>query len=90
MSDFSPRQQESQVPGTRKLDLRGEVCPYTFVKSKLFLEEMEIGEIMEVIVDFPPSAKNVPRSLKNEGQEVIAVESIDEGQWRILVRKVKD
>ena len=31
------------VQVTEELNLRGEVCPYTFVKSKLALEEMESG-----------------------------------------------
>lgn len=36
---------------TLSLDLKGEVCPYTFVKSKLMLEEMNLGEVLEAIVD---------------------------------------
>jgi len=73
----------------RRLDLRGEMCPYTFVKSKLALEEMAIGEVLEVLVDFPPSAKNVPKSMEMEGQEVLAVEELSPGTWRIRVRKTK-
>lgn len=71
----------------REVDLRGEVCPYTFVKSKLVLEEMEIGQILRVIVDFLPSVTNVPRSMKNEGQEVLEVIQINDTDWRITVRK---
>jgi tRNA 2-thiouridine synthesizing protein A len=73
----------------RTLDLRGEVCPYTFVKSKLAMEEMAMGEVLEVLVDFPPSAKNVPRSMEMEGQEVLGVEEISPSTWRIKVRKTK-
>ena len=47
----------------RSLDLKGEVCPYTFVKSKLMMEQMTPGEILEVIVDHLPAAKNIPRSV---------------------------
>jgi tRNA 2-thiouridine synthesizing protein A len=56
------------------LDLRGEVCPYTFVRTKLRLEELALDEELDVIVDHAPAAINVPRSLRNEGQEVISVE----------------
>ncbi|PIP67687.1 MAG: SirA-like domain-containing protein, partial [Candidatus Omnitrophica bacterium CG22_combo_CG10-13_8_21_14_all_43_16] len=31
------------------LDLRGVICPVNFVKTKLKLEEMNIGEILEVL-----------------------------------------
>jgi TusA-related sulfurtransferase len=70
-----------------ELNLRGEVCPYTFVKSKLALEDLEPGKILRVIVDNPESAENVPRSLTNEGNEVLGVGPIGGEAWSILVRK---
>ncbi|WP_340690733.1 sulfurtransferase TusA family protein [Hydrogenobacter thermophilus] len=73
----------------RELDIRGDVCPFTFVKSKLVLEEMEKGEILRVIVDYRPSAENVPKSMREEGQEVLAVNQIGSSEWEIIVRKVK-
>lgn len=70
-----------------ELNLRGEVCPYTFVKSKLALEDLEPGKILRVIVDNPESAENVPRSLANEGNEVLGVSPLGEEAWSILVKK---
>lgn len=70
-----------------ELNLRGEVCPYTFVKSKLALEEMESGQLLRVVVDNPESADNVPRSLKNEGHAVLEVVQIASTEWAIVVRK---
>ena len=70
-----------------ELNLRGEVCPYTFVKSKLALEDLEPGKILRVIVDNPESAENVPRSLANEGNEVLGVGPLGEEAWSILVKK---
>jgi TusA-related sulfurtransferase len=71
----------------RVLDIKGEICPYTFVKSKLALEEMEDGEVLKVIVDYPPAAENVPRSLEKEGNEIISVEKTEEKEWEVTVRK---
>ena len=70
-----------------KIDLKGEVCPYTFVKSKLALEEMRIGQILEIIVDHEPAVENVPKSLTNEGQEVLSVEKINDTDWRMVILK---
>lgn len=70
------------------IDLKGEVCPYTFVRTKLALEEMECGQVLRVIVDHPPAVNNVPRSLGNEGQEVLEVTKINDTDWTITVRKV--
>ncbi|MDZ4340200.1 MAG: sulfurtransferase TusA family protein [candidate division NC10 bacterium] len=70
-----------------ELNLRGEVCPYTFIKSKLALEELEAGAILRVIVDNPRSAQDVPRSLAGEGNEVIEVTPLTDREWAIVVRK---
>ncbi len=69
------------------LDLKGEVCPYTFVKSKLALEDMESGEVLRVILDNPGSARNVPRSLSSEGHQILDVVQLDSTEWAITVRK---
>lgn len=73
----------------QELDIRGEVCPYTFVKSKLALEEMEVGQVLRVIVDHLPATTNVPRSMENEGHEVLEVTRINATDWAILIRKVE-
>jgi TusA-related sulfurtransferase len=72
----------------REIDLRGEVCPYTFIKSLLALEEMEVDQVLRVIVDYLPSVENVPRSLKNEGHEIVEVAQISDRDWSISVRKL--
>ncbi len=72
------------------LDLAGEVCPYTFVRTKLALEELPLGAELIILVDHPPAAVNVPRSLAGEGHEVLSVvaEGTDEGgRWRIRTIK---
>ncbi len=71
----------------KELDIRGDVCPFTFVKSKLALEQMEVGQVLRVIVDYKPSAESVPKSMKEEGQEVLAVNQLSENTWEILIRK---
>jgi tRNA 2-thiouridine synthesizing protein A len=78
------------MEATHKLDLRGEVCPYTFVKTKLALEEMEPGEILEVTVDHAPAVENVPRSVENRGHEVLQVQQNRDSDWKIMVRKRDD
>jgi TusA-related sulfurtransferase len=71
----------------RELDLHGEVCPYTFVRSKLALEEMASGQVLAITVDNSESASNVPRSLSLEGHDVLAVDRLDGIGWRIAVKK---
>ena len=82
--------EKSGIKIDKVLDIKGEICPYTFVKSKLALEEMEDGEVLKVIVDYPPATENVPRSLEKEGNEIISVEKVGEKMWEIVVRKKGD
>lgn len=69
------------------LDLAGEVCPYTFVRTRLALEDLPLGARLDVLVDHGPARRNVPRSAKEWGQEVLAVEEVTPGRWRIALRK---
>ncbi|MDD1702543.1 MAG: sulfurtransferase TusA family protein [Methanoregula sp.] len=62
------------TPDIKKhLDLHGVVCPLNFVKTKLALEELEEGDLLEVILDEGDAILNVPRSLKDAGHTVVSV-----------------
>lgn len=72
----------------KELDLRGEVCPYTFVRTKLALEELEDGDELTLLLDHPPAFTSVPRALREEGHELLGID-VDEprGTCVIAVRK---
>ena len=75
----------------RKLDIRGKVCPMTFVYTKLALEEMNEGEIIEVLLDFPPAIENIPESCRRQGlAEVLEIKKIDRIKkvWQLNLRKL--
>jgi tRNA 2-thiouridine synthesizing protein A len=72
---------------TAELDLRGEVCPYTFVKTKLMLEELESGQDLTILLDDPQATANVSRSLCSEGHDIRSLQAISEKVWQIVVRK---
>ncbi len=76
---------EKTVPDD-SIDLRGVLCPINFVKTKLKLEMMDAGQILEVILDDGEPIRSVPRSLKEEGHKIIKVEN-KEGTYRLLVKK---
>lgn len=71
-----------------QLDLKGVACPLNFVKTKLKLEEMQAGELLEVILDDGEPIINVPRSVKDEGQEIVSVKKIDDKHYSLVVKKV--
>lgn len=71
-----------------ELDLRGEVCPYTFVRTKLAIEELEDGDELTLLLDHRPAFTSVPRALREEGHEILRIE-VDEprGACVIAARK---
>ncbi len=71
-----------------ELDLRGEVCPYTFLKARLALESLPAGEVLRVVVDNATSARDVPRSLAGAGHLVLEVVAAADGTWSILTRRL--
>ena len=71
----------------KRIDIRGEVCPYTYVKSKLAIEDMEKDEALEIILDHKPAVENVPASMENEGHEVVEVTQINPTDYKIVIRK---
>lgn len=77
----------------KELDLRGEICPYTFVKTKLALEPMASGQVLRVLVDYEPATGSVPRSVASEGHEVVRVETAPEppkdgkAVWEIVIKR---
>ena len=60
------------------IDLRGVACPLNFVKAKLEIEKISIGEILEVLLDSGEPSRNTPASLAEQGQEVLEVKDVDD------------
>ena len=74
-------------PGDPVVDIRGEVCPFTFVRTKLALEAVAIGETVRVVTDHEPASRNIPRSVTEWGQEVLGVTALPDGTWAIDLRR---
>ena len=74
--------------GDPVLDLRGEVCPYTFVGARLALEALPLASSLAIAVDHAPAVTNLPRSLRAWGQDVTDVVAADTPSlWWIRVIK---
>lgn len=69
-----------------KLDLSGVPCPINFVKTKLKLEEIGEGDLLEVVLDDGEPIANVPRAVKDEGHKVLKVEPEGE-RFRVLIER---
>jgi TusA-related sulfurtransferase len=60
------------------LDLRGTPCPINFVRTKLKLEQMSLGSLLEVWLDAGEPIEQVPDSLKMEGHLIEQIQAQSE------------
>ena len=72
------------------VDITDVNCPVTFVKAKVALDELEEGEILKVHMNGGEPSDNVPRSLKEEGHEILDLTENDDGTFDLIVKKVGD
>ncbi len=77
---------DEKLTADDQIDLRGVLCPINFVKTKLKLEMMDSGQILEVLLDDGEPIRSVPRSVKEEGHKIVKVEKT-EGSYRLLIKK---
>jgi tRNA 2-thiouridine synthesizing protein A len=72
---------------TAHIDITREVCPMTYVRTKLALERLPDGALLEVHLVGDEPLRNVPRAARDEGHEVLSLEACADGTHRLLIRK---
>jgi TusA-related sulfurtransferase len=75
------------VDPDRELDITAEVCPMTFVRTRLALDRMEPGQTLLVLLKGDEPLANVPRNAREQGHEVLAQDLGGDGVTRLLLRK---
>ena len=73
----------------QRIDLRGVACPMNFVRTKLALDELAIGQTLEVFLDDGEPISNVSRSLRDEGHELLDRTPAQPGH-RLVVKKTRE
>lgn len=76
---------------TKKIDIKGHICPMTFVYTKLALEELNKGDILEVELNFRPAIKNVPENCKRQSlAELIEIREINTNEeiYELILKKL--
>ncbi len=71
-----------------ELDCLGEACPVPLVKAQNKLEELAIGDILICQIDHSCAMKNLPEWAREAGHNV-EIEEVDDGEWEVVIEKVK-
>lgn len=80
----------SDIKVDETVDITDVVCPVTFVKTKVALEEMDDGQILSVHMNDGEPVQNVPRSVKEEGHKILKLIDNEDGTYDLIVKKVGD
>ena len=69
------------------VDITTVVCPTTFVKAKVALEELDDGQILSIKMNDGEPVQNVPRSIKEEGHKILKLIDNEDGTYDLIVNK---
>jgi TusA-related sulfurtransferase len=70
-----------------ELDITTEVCPMTFVRTKLVLEQMAIGQVLNIRLRDGEPRHNVPRAVRDHGHEILSLAPLGGDLYELVVRK---
>ncbi len=71
----------------QRLDITAEICPMTFVRTRLALDRMEKGQVLEVLLRGDEPRRNVSQSVVRLGHAIVECGTDDAGLTRLVVRR---
>lgn len=71
----------------RTLDITRDICPMTFVRTRLALDRMAPGQTLLVLLKGEEPRRNVPRSTREHGHAVLSEHTDANGITRLLVQR---
>nr|WP_294524977.1 sulfurtransferase TusA family protein [uncultured Rhodopila sp.] len=72
---------------TCEIDITAEICPMTFVRTRLALDRLAPGETLRVRLKGDEPLRNVPRTATEQGHQVLAQETDADGISTVLIRR---
>ena len=66
------------------------VLPDDVCQAKVAMEELEIGQVLSVHMNDGEPVQNVPRSFKEEGQQVLKLIDNEDGTYDLIVKKLEE
>ena len=79
-----------EIEYDEEVDITDKVCPLTFVKAKVAIDELDDGQVLAVRMNDGEPVQTVPRSLKEEGHQILKLYDNEDGTYTLLVRKVEE
>lgn len=77
---------QSDAAAGQTLDLRGVKCPLNWARAKVRLEQLAPGASLELVLDDPKGARDIPRAAEAEGFDVVEAGESG-GVWRLVIAR---
>jgi TusA-related sulfurtransferase len=71
----------------KAIDITAETCPMTFVRTRLALEAIGVGQILLVRLRGADPLANVPRAAADQGHDPLDLVEQPDGTWLLTIRK---
>ena len=83
-ADFAAQQ---ELVADSSLDISAETCPMTFVRTRLALDRMVVGQTLLVRLRGDEPRDNVPRTAIEQGHALLVQRDEPDGTTLVLLRK---
>ena len=82
--------ENNEIKFDDEVDITDKVCPMTFVKAKVAIDELDDGEILAIRMNDGEPVQNVPSSMKEEGHQILKLTDNEDGTYTLYVKKVEE
>ena len=69
------------------IDVTADICPMTFVRTRLQLDKLPVGAVLDILYKGEEPRQNLARSLAEQGHEILEAVHSEDGHGRLRVRK---
>ena len=87
---FQEDEKMAEIAFDEEVDITDKVCPLTFVKAKVAIDELDEGQIIAIRMKDGEPVQNVPRSIKDEGHQILKLADNEDGTYTHFEKKVGD
>jgi TusA-related sulfurtransferase len=84
---MTSEQTEADTVPDREIDITGDLCPMTFVRTRLALDRMSAGQVLKVRLRGDEPLRNVPRTAQEQGHTVISLKIGTDGIATLYLRR---
>jgi len=86
--DAQEKEMPSNIKPDRVLDCTGLYCPEPVLRTRIELDNMVVGEVLQTLGDDPAAEEDIKSLVKRIGHELFEL-SREDDVLRFLIRKIK-